>query len=571
MIRTKVITWAVIGVFLFLIFGLFDLEVIQGRAYRDLGDKNCIRLVSQNGSRGSILDREGRVLASNKLSYDLMILPQDALQQEKIILNASRILGKSVKDLKSTFKSGYISSSVPVTLARNISIKDAIALAELKVDLPAIIVQLNPLRYYPQGRLAAHVLGYISEIDRWRLTKLEDYGYKTKDIVGFGGVEEKYDYYLRQDEGGVSFEVDHRGKFIRTLGFKPPVNGKDIQLSLNIKIQKIAEENLSDKKGAVVIMDPYTGEILAMASAPGFDPAFFAEKNNAVIASLFNNSNSLLINRAISSAYPAGSVFKVIVAAAALDNKKINQNTSFLCQGSTFVGRGEFKCWSTHGIQNLQEAIKHSCNVFFYKTGLLVGAQAIHDYALKFGLAKTTAFELPYEDAGFIPSPLWRKINKFKNWFDGDTANLSIGQGDVLVTPLQIARLMVVFANGGYLVTPYIVKAIGGRDIASYQQRSEKLNFRKGVIDYVNNGLRAVVGDQSGTGNILSGLAVAVAGKTGTAQAPPGQAHAWFAGFFPYKNPKFVICVFLERGGAGYTACVAAKQIIEEMIKQGLI
>ncbi|MFA7272185.1 MAG: penicillin-binding transpeptidase domain-containing protein, partial [Candidatus Omnitrophota bacterium] len=400
--RIRVVTWLVTGMFLLLIFGLLNLEVIHGRAYRDLGNKNCIRLVSQDGSRGRIIDCRGSVIADSKLSYDFMILPQDQSQQEKIISSASRILHKSVKDLKDAFKNNYISSSMPVTIARNISIKEAIALDELKVDLPAIIVQPNPVRHYPHAKLASHVLGYVSEIDRWRLTRLEDYGYKTKDIVGFGGVEERYDYYLRQEEGGTSFEVDHRGKFIRTLGFRPPLNGKDIQLTLDIKIQKIAENYLSGRKGSVVIMDPYTGEIFAMASAPGFSPSVFAEKNNSAISSLFNNSNSPLMNRSISGAYAPGSVFKLVVAAAALENKKINLNTSFLCQGATLVGRRKFKCWSTHGQQNLLEAITHSCDVFFYKTGLLVGAQVLHDYALKFGFSRTTSFELPYEVPGFI-------------------------------------------------------------------------------------------------------------------------------------------------------------------------
>ncbi|MFA4989707.1 MAG: penicillin-binding protein 2 [Candidatus Omnitrophota bacterium] len=569
--RIRVVTWLVTGMFLLLIFGLLNLEVIHGRAYRDLGNKNCVRLIGQDGSRGRIIDRQGGVIAASKLSYDFMILPQDQPQEEKIISSASRILHKSVKDLKNAFKNNYISSSLPVMLARSISIKEAIALDELKVDLPAIIVQPNPVRHYPYAKLACHILGYVGEIDRWRLTKLEDYGYKTKDIVGFGGVEEKYDYYLRQEEGGTSFEVDHRGKFIRTLGFRPPLNGKDIQLTLDIKIQKIAEDYLSGRKGSVVIMDPYTGEIFAMASAPGFSPSVFAEKNNSAISGLFNNSNSPLMNRAISGAYPPGSVFKLVVAAAALENKKINLNTSFLCQGATLVGRRQFKCWSTHGQQNLLEAITHSCDVFFYKTGLLVGPQVLHDYALKFGFSRTTSFELPYEVPGFIPSPLWRKINKFKNWFDGDTANLSIGQGEVLATPLQIARMTAVFANDGFLVRPYIVKTIDGRDISAYQRKLEKLNLKKATVEHIREGLEKVVNAPTGTASVLSGLAVNIAGKTGTAQAPPGQSHGWFAGFFPLKNPKFVICVFLERGSSGHVACVVTKQIIQEMLNQGLI
>jgi len=571
MLRIQVVIWAVIAGLALLVFGLLNLSILHGRMYQELGNKNCVRLIRQNGCRGRILDRQNLVIADSALAYDLMVLPQDSLQQEKIISSAAGILGVSVKDLKSAFKNNYISASVPVLLARNISVKNAISLAELKVDLPAIIVQPNPLRHYPHGKLAAHVLGYVSEIDHWRLTKLEDYGYKTKDIVGFGGVEEKYDYYLRQEEGGVSFEVDHRGKAMRTLGFKPPANGRDIQLSLDIRIQKISEDALADRCGAVVLMDPYSGEILAMVSSPGFNPEVFAQKDNAKIARLFNNPDSLLINRAISFSYPAGSVFKIVVGVAGLESRKINQNTSFLCQGIARIGNREFKCWSTHGTQDLAQALVHSCDIFFYKTGLLIGAQGIHDYSLKFGLSKTTGFELPYEEAGFIPSPLWRKLNKFRKWYDGDTANFSIGQGEVLVTPLQLTRMMAVFANEGYLVNPYIVKAIDGKDISIDQEKSDKLNIRKEPIAYIRENLRRVVSDPAGTGNVLASLAVSVAGKTSTAQAPTGRPHAWFTGFFPYQNPKFVICVFLEHGGSGYTACVTAKQIIQEMINQGLI
>jgi len=250
---------------------------------------------------------------------------------------------------------------------------------------------------------------------------------------------------------------------------------------------------------------------------------------------------------------------------------KINLSTAFFCDGNTLVGSKQFNCWNKHGQQNLIAAIAHSCNVFFYKSGLMIGAQNIHDYAVKFGLSRPQAFELPYETGGFVPSPLWRKINKFKNWYDGDTANLAIGQGDCLVTPLQMARMMAVFANKGYLVNPYIVKTVDGEDISVYQKKAIRLSFKASTINYIRQGLREVVLGSEGTANVLSGLAVSVAGKTGTAQVPSGQPHAWFLGFFPFENPKFVICVFLEHGGPGYVSCVLAKQIIEEMIKEGLI
>jgi penicillin-binding protein 2 len=263
-------------------------------------------------------------------------------------------------------------------------------------------------------------------------------------------------------------------------------------------------------------------------------------------------------------------VFKVIVAAAGLETKKLNPFTSWVCQGSINIGKQKFKCWETHGRQDLVQAITNSCNVFFYHSGSLISAKVLHDYARKFGLSRTTAFELPYEEAGFIPSPLWRKLNKFKNWYDGDTANLSIGQGDVLVTSLQMARVMAVFANNGYLVTPYIVKGVDNKDISSYQQKITNLRLKQQTIDYIRQGLRNVVASPTGTGNVLSTLAVPVAGKTGTAQAPPGQPHAWFVGYFPVNNPRFVICVLLERGGPGYFSCLTAKQIIEGMLSEGL-
>jgi penicillin-binding protein 2 len=279
-----------------------------------------------------------------------------------------------------------------------------------------------------------------------------------------------------------------------------------------------------------------------------------------------------LINRAISSVYPAGSIFKLVVASGGLEANKINLNTTFVCTGSIMVGGMEFDCWNVHGPENLNQAIAHSCNIFFYKTGLMLGAQNIYDYALKFGLSHPTGFELPYEAGGLIPSPLWKKVRRFKGWFDGDTANLSIGQGDVLVSPIQMARMASVFANRGVLVTPYIVKSVDGKDVTAYRNKqSVKVPIKDSTIEAVREGMRQVVLDPAGTAAPLSALTVPVAAKTGTAQAPPGLAHGWFIGFFPYKNPKYAICVFLEHGGSGYASSIVAKQIIDEMAKEGLL
>ncbi|MFY9402896.1 MAG: penicillin-binding protein 2 [Candidatus Omnitrophota bacterium] len=565
--RVRPVFFGLSALFILVILGLFNLEIIQGRNLRSLGDKNCIRLVSQRGSRGRILDRNGVVLAGSKVSYDLLFMPQEGIREGALIERVSKILGK---EYALELKKLRFDSSMPVVIANNLKLKEAVSLGQIKIDFPSLNIRSTPLRFYPNSKTACHILGYLGQIDRWRLTKLEDYGYKTRDIVGFGGIEEKYDYYLRDEEGGASFQVDHRGRVVRTLGFKPPVNGKDVELTIDIRIQRIAEDALGGKKGAVVIMNPQSGEVLALVSSPGFNPNALLTKDSDSSV-LFNDPSAPLINRAISAGYPAGSIFKLVVAAAALENNKINLNTSFLCQGQTKVGRQNFKCWSTHGNQDIIRALAHSCNVFFYRVGLLVGAQLIHDYAIKLGLSYTTGFDLPYEKKGFIPSPLLRKLSALKNWFDGDTANLSIGQGEVLVTPIQIARMMAVFANGGYLVTPYITKSIDGRGILGHRKRPERVGFKPTTIKWINEGLKGVISYPEGTGNILSTVGVSIAGKTGTAQAPPKLSHAWFSGFFPVSNPRFVICVFLEHGGPGYYSCLVAKKIIENMLAQGLI
>lgn len=569
--RARIVNFAVISVFLFLALGILNLQVIQNKRFRELSNKNSIRLLPQPSSRGRILDRKNNIIVDNYLSYDVMILPQEGTEVDKVLMNISRILDVDFKDLKKTFEGNLSMPFLPVTIAKNIDVREAMTLEELKPDIPGIIIQAQPQRVYPYGRLACHLLGYLNEIDLWRLKKLADYGYKTKDIVGFGGVEERYDYYLRQKEGGLSVEVDHRGRWVRLLGFRPPQSGKDIQLTLDLKMQKIVESNLKGKKGSIIVMDPYTGEILVLANNPNFNPSVFTNKDDASIVNLFNNRDAPLLNRSISGLYPAGSIFKLVLATAALETAKVNPSTTFSCPGSIHIGRQEFSCWNTHNKQNLHDAIVHSCNIFFYRTGILLGAQLIHDYALKFGLSKPTAIDLPYEASGFVPNPLWKRIYRFQGWFEGDTANLSIGQGELLVSPLQMARIMAVFANGGNLVIPYIVKAIDGQDISTYQKKIIPIPIKENTLDYIKQALKDVVSDPTGTASILSSLPFSLAGKTGTAQVQQGKPHGWFVGFFPFKSPRFVICVLLEQAGSGQFSAILTKQIIEEMLKEGLI
>ena len=544
------------------------MQVAQSSKLRRLSDQNSVRLVVQEGGRGVIYDRNSEVIAGNVLSHDLMIMTQDKPEVNRVLPVIARISGVSLEELRSRIKNSYTAAFAPVTLIKNIGLKKAVAYGELKTEYNCIVVQPHPLRNYPAGKLACHVLGYLGEIDHWRLTKLKDYGYKTRDIVGFGGIEEKLDYYLRQKEGALSLEVDHKGKFIRLLGFKPAQDGKDIQLTLDIRLQKLAEAALEERKGAVILMDPYSGQVLAMASSPGFEPeVFLAGKLQS--GRVF--SDSALVNRAISSAYAPGSVFKLVTASAGLETKKINLGTTYFCPGKLRVGNRDFACWDTHHEENLAAAIAHSCDVFFYKTGLLAGPQALHDYALKFGLGKPSSIDLPYETNGFVPDPLWKKISRMQGWYDGDTANFSIGQGDLLTTPLQISRMVAAFANQGTLVTPYLVKSIAGVEVEVKRRKRIKVAVKKEIINYVRKDMLGTINDPQGTAGLLSVLPVAVAGKTGTAQAGGNRNHGWFAGFFPYEKPKYVICVFLESNGSGHMASILAKQIIQGMIDQKIL
>jgi len=567
--RIKFFKLILFALFIFLGGYIFYLQVIQGNYYRYLSKSNSIRIIPEEGARGRILDRNSNVLVDNYLSFDVLILTRDMLDKDKTFKKLSEILNVPEVDLRRRFSLRYFAPFSPVKIAENIDRQQAIKLEMFNQQLPGVMLRTTPKRNYPYGGLAAQTIGYLGEIDYWRLTKLESYGYKAGDMVGYGGVEERYDYYLRATEGGLQVEVDHRGRFKRALGYKHPVNGKDVQLSLNLILQKIAEEALAGHNGAVVVMDPLSGEILAMANYPGFNPDAFLEKSPSILQKIFTDPEAPLLNRCIGAALQPGSVFKVITAISGLSTGKIEPVTTNYCPGSMRVGRRVFSCWNTHGVQNLFQAIAHSCDVYFYHTGLAAGPQALSDFALKFGLGKASGIDLPEEASGNIPSPAAR--TKKQGWYDGDTANFSIGQGEVLTTPLQLARVMAIFANGGYLVAPYIIKSVGGKDVSASRRKIIQVPVSKYHISTVRKALRGVVSDEHGTADTLNLSKVAVAGKTGTAEAPPRQPHSWFAGFFPFDSPRYAICVFLEHGGSSHYAVMIAKIIIERMLEEGLL
>ncbi|HOX54411.1 MAG TPA: penicillin-binding protein 2 [Candidatus Omnitrophota bacterium] len=567
--RFKIFSLILVFSFLVIFFGLVYIQLIRGGYYYELAERNHIRIIEWDAMRGRIFDRNGKVLADSKLTFDIVVIPQDF--RDKNLRRLSEILNINIDKIKKKIKLGYLSPFSPIIIRENATKREALLAEQEKFDLPGVLVQIQPKRYYPDREAGANILGYVGLIDRSRITKLKNYGYEIQDIIGYGGVEEYCDINLRGESGGIQIEVDNRGRQKRVLGIRPTVKGKDIVLTVDSRIQKKAAELLADKRGAIVAMQPYTGEILGMVSSPSFDPNLFTVDNsNAEIKRILNDYRSPMINRAISSSFAPGSVFKIVTAIAALETKKATPNTSFVCNGSLRVGNRSFACWETHGLQNFMQAIIHSCDVYFYSLGLLVGPDMLTRYAKEFGLGSKTQIDLPGEDKGNIPDRMLRKLKRKQDWYKGDTANFAIGQGEILVTPLQATRLVASVANGGFVPTPHIVEYVANEK-AHKDKTPGKLPFKQSNLEFVKISLRKVVEADSGTAH-LSGLdTLKAAGKTGTAQASNGKTHAWFVGFCPADKPKVAFCVFLEYGGSSHSAVAVAQELLEFMSSEGML
>ena len=567
--RFKIFNTIIVILFAILLVGLFNIQLIQGRHYYELSEKNHIRLIELEAMRGRIFDRNGVILADNKLSFDVAIIPQEF--NRKNFARLSEILDIDVERINKKFKLGYISPFAPIVIEKNISKRKAILIEQEKFELPGVVVQMKPQRHYPKRGAGSHVLGYVGLIDRSKITKLKSYGYRIKDIVGYTGVEEYYDESLRGESGGVQIEVDNKGRQLRVLGMRPTISGRDLVLTIDSRLQEKAAELLEEKKGAIIVMQPDTGEVLALVSSPKFDPNYFTiDYSKNEIRRLLNDYRSPMLNRAISGLYPPGSVFKIIVAIAALEIKKASAHTSFNCPGSKRVGNRKFLCWDTHGMQDFINAITHSCNVYFYNLGLLAGPDALTRYAREVSLGGKTQIDLFFEEKGNVPDRIQRKLKRKENWYKGDTANYAIGQGELLVTPIQTVRLMAAIANGGILPRPYIAEYIVDEKI--HRPRIfPRFSFRKSNLDLIKASLRNVVASSTGTAHLLEIDDLKVSGKTGTAQAGRGKSHAWFVGYATQKKSKIAFCVFLEHGGGSQNAVLMTRGLLKFILSEGLL
>jgi len=581
-IRLIILGGVVILIFSLLASRLWYLQITKGQKYTEFSQGNRIRLVPEPALRGIIYDRNGVILAENRPAYQLQLVREDTPDFESTLEKVSQTLNLPFAELNDKIKANHdLAQFKPIVLVDDLEYEKAMYLETFQDDFPGVTIVVQPRRFYPYNNLAAHLIGYVGIVQEdWK--ELPEEKRSSSQIVGHSGIELLENDYMIGLDGGRQAEVDHMGREIQVLG-KPvaSVPGGNISLNLDIRLQKVATEAMSGESGAVIVMNPKTGEILAMASFPDFDPNLFSggidQKN---WSSLLANPEHPLENKAIQGLYAPGSIFKVVTAYAGLDLGVITQQTESVCNGYFFIkGRGTpFKCWKEggHGKVNLVNAIKGSCNVYFYNTGVGVGVDAIHKYANLFGLGKITGVGLQTEKAGLIPSSKWKKSTFKEPWYMGETPSAAIGQGYITTTPMQVINMINIIANDGLWMPPSLFKEQEGL-------RPQQIPLKSEYLSLIREGMVAVVNSEGGTAKKVRFEEFTVAGKTATSQVISNktletldeeeqarkkfQNHAWFVAFGPAEDPEISVLALVEHGGGGSkTAAPVVRKILSYYI-----
>lgn len=545
-----------------IICGLIYIQIIHGEYYRTQSMNNRIRVVPVDGPRGKILDRNGIILADNHITFHVGVIPQDVEDKKALFNYLGQVLDRDPLWLERQFQRKELAPFAPVILAQDISRELAVRIEEEKFVYPGLIVQQGYERFYPFNDAGAHVLGYVGRIDEDEIEDNQQYGYTPLSLVGKTGVEKNYDAFLKGQPGGRQIEVDSRGAQVRLLGLKDPLAGNDIVLTIDQRVQNVAQELLKGYRGSIVVMDLSTGDLISLVSSPTYDPNSFSDKNkNENLTSYFNDPQSPLLNRSVSGQYPPGSVFKIPVALAAIQLHKIVPSTTFDCPGYMMVGHRKFGCSHVHGVQDLTQALAHSCNVYFFHVGELVTPPIIGAFAKAFGLNRRTGVDLPFEAKGKIVTG----SSTGMTWYTGDVLNLSIGQGYTLTTPLQLTVMIAAVANDGVILRPRVVKQVGadGIPLMDFSKRP-RIRLRDQTWEVVQEGLKAVVDDPEGTGHDLKEVqGLDIYGKTGTAQSVHGKPnHAWFVGYTKSAKSNIAFCVFLEYGGSSENSVKITRDLL---------
>jgi penicillin-binding protein 2 len=575
LLRARLFGFFILLLFAALISRLYYLQIVHGEDFKTAADANEARLIRTRAPRGTIVDINGSVLAANRSRFAVYATP-DILKNSTVLNRLADLLHQSPQDIQDSIHQLQQNPYDPLRIALDVPMSTVTQIEENRPFLPGVSTEPEPIRYYPHGQLAAHLIGTMGRINENEFKKRKDEGYFNDDFIGKTGVEEQYEKYLHGTAGGTRVQIDARGRLVKNLGTEQPIPGNTVVLALDERLQAAAEKVFADLKftGAAVAMNPQTGAVLAMVSKPGFDPNLFASSIKPQDWKPLNSDpKHPLINRAVDAMYPPGSTFKPIVAAAGLQTKAISTHSTAYCSGAYYLGSARFGCWQRHGEVDFYDAMAKSCDVFFYIAGQAIGPDRISYYAKQFGLAQHTGIDLPSEKIGSIPSPEWkaRKYRKlggdYSQWFGGDTLHMSIGQGYVLATPLQMARVCATVANGGDVLQPYVVQRVVDQDGKVVMESKRHVVRHVAVsaqnMEEVRKAMRFTVTD--GTGASVNFPTVAVAAKTGSAQVHGDpRTHGWFIAFAPYDHPTIAIASVVEFGGHGATSAGRVARAIME-------
>ena len=565
---------------------LWHLQIVQGEDFRQQSERNRIRSVRLQPPRGKILDRTGRLLAGVKPCFNVCLVREDVRDMEALLAKLSPLLGETEAEIRTRLGSEQKGPKyVPIVIKRGAEWETLSRIESRLFSLPGVFIEVTPIREYPYGSIAPHLLGYLGEISREDILKKRYKGARSGDLVGKYGIEERFENDLAGIKGQRRLEVDAEGRLVRVIDEKPPVPGKDLYLSIDLELQQASEEAIEGYVGALVAMDPQTGRILALVSSPAFDPDAFATGiDNEEWEALNDPVSRPLQNKALQGRYAPASTLKIVMAAAALQEGIVTRNTSFECTSRFRLGKSSFRCWDWrgHGQTNLYKALVESCDIYFYQVGLKLKNEKIVKYANAFGLGSKTGIDLPNENPGFIATPEW-KLKKYNEpWQEGETLITAIGQGFTLATPLQMACLTSAVANGGTLYSPVYLEKLTGSDghiFASFESDPKgKLPISESNLRIIKRALVGAVNDEKATGNKCKLPDVIVAGKTGTAQVI-GQAkrrqdkkldwkyrdHAWFVAYAPADKPELAVAVLCEHAGhGGSVAAPIARKVFEK-------
>ncbi|MFA5353513.1 MAG: penicillin-binding protein 2 [Thermodesulfovibrionales bacterium] len=561
-------SYLVIGIFLILVFRLWQLQVLNGDEYKALSEDNRMRILKTPAPRGIILDRNGVPLVKNIPSFKASIILDNLRAAD--LDQLCRLIGVSRSEVEAKLARGDNSPFVPLTLRTGLSFEEVARIEARRSDFPGLFIETDVGREYPFGKVGGHVIGYLGKISPKQLKNPELQHFPPEAMIGQWGVEALFDSQLRGVPGERVIEVDALGRELRMIQERSPVRGKDINLSIDIAIQKSIEDAFGQKGGAFVAILPSSGEVLALESLPSFDPNIFARGLTATDwKALMEDKKHPMLNKAVQSQYPPGSTFKIITAIAALEEGVIDPATKISCTGGINYGKWRFGCWKHegHGPVNLHQALVGSCDVYFYELGKRLGIDRIHKYATAFGLGSQTGIVLMpvKERKGIIPSVQWKKERLKQPWYLGETFVSAIGQGYVTTTPIQMAMMMATVSNGGQIYEPTLLK--GG------SKPKGRVSIRPETLRLVKDALRGVVNESGGTAAAARSGIVSIGGKTGTAQVVGKKKgltgeqfmdHAWFVALAPVDKPEIALSVFVEHGGHGGSAAAPmAKTAIE--------